>query len=69
MKIENIIKSNISTVSKNKIVVQLGYTSNKKALIALNKFIDSKDLYTWLHSGYFDFKYTAVNFFKKLCKF
>jgi len=68
MKIENIIKSKINTVSKNKIAVQLGYTSDKKALIALNKFIDSKDLYTWLHSGYFDLKYTAVDFFKKLCE-
>ena len=68
MKIENIIKSNINTVSKNNIAVQLGYTSNKKALIALDKFIDSKNLYEWLHSGYFDFKYTAVAFFKKLCE-
>jgi len=68
MKIENIVKSKINIASKHKITSQLGYSSDKKALTALDKFLKSKDLHTWLHSGYFDFKYTATDLFKKLCE-
>ena len=68
MKIEEIIKAKLIIIPKSKIVNKLGYASNKKALEALDKFTSSKDLYNWLHSGYYDFKYTALSFFKKLCE-
>jgi len=68
MKIEKIIKSKLTTIPKSEILNKLGYSSSKKALEALDKFISSEDLYSWLHSGYFDFKYTALSFFKKLCE-
>lgn len=68
MKIEEIIKSKLATIPKSEILNKLGYSSNIKALEALDKFISSKDLYDWLHSGHFDFKYTVLSFFKKLCE-
>lgn len=68
MEIEKLVHSKLEIISKNEIVNKLGYTSRKKASNALDKFLDSQDLYSWLHSGFFDFKYTAPSFFKKLCE-
>jgi len=42
--------------------------STKKTQEALKKFISSKDLHSWLHSGFYDFQYTALDFFNKLCE-
>lgn len=67
MKIKNIINSKLQKVSVDEVIAKLGYPSNKKAIKALDKFINSKTLYDWLHCGFYDFKYTAVDFFKKLC--
>jgi len=68
MKIEKIIKEKLKEVSKNKILNELNYSSNKKALDAFNKFINSKNLHQWLHSGFYDFKYNSLTFFKKICE-
>jgi len=68
MKIEEIIKSKLIIIPKNEIVNKLGYSSTKKALEALNQFSNSKNLYNWLHSGFYDFKYTSLSFFQKLCE-
>jgi len=68
MKIEEIVKSKLVITPKSEIVNKLGYASGKKALKTLDKFTNSKDLYNWLHSGFYDFKYTALSFFKKLCE-
>ena len=68
MKIEEIIHLKLETLPKSEIVNKLGYTSNKKALEALKKFTNSEDLHSWLHSGFYDFKYTAFSFFQKLCE-
>lgn len=63
MKIEEIIKSKFRIIPKDEIVAKLGYSSSKKAIEALDKFINFKNLYDWLNSGYYDFKYTALSFF------
>jgi len=68
MKIEKIIQSKLKILPKNEIANKLGYISNKKALEALKHFTNSKDLHSWLHSGFYDFKYTALSFFQKLCE-
>lgn len=68
MEIEKLVHTKLEKISKNEILNKLGYASNKKALEAFDKFLDSQDLYSWLHSGFFDFKYTAPSFFKKLCE-
>jgi len=54
--------SEIETLSK-----ELGYSSTKKATKIIESFLDSKDVYSWLHLGYYDFKYTSEEFLKKLC--
>ena len=68
MKTEKIIQSRLKKFPKSEIVNKLGYASNKKALEALKKFTNSKNLHSWLHGGFYDFKYTALSFFKKLCE-
>jgi len=67
MNIHNRLKKQLQFSSKEQIVKELGYNSTKKGIQALDRFLESKDLYSWLHSGYFDFKYTAEQFFKKIC--
>jgi len=49
------------------LIQKLEYNSSKKALKIIDKFLSSKDLYTWLSSGYYDFKYTPEQFLRKLC--
>lgn len=68
MKTDEIIKSKLITIPKTEIATKLGYASSKKAIKALDKFVDSKNLHDWLHSGYFDFKHTALSLFEKLCE-
>jgi len=55
--------------SSTKIVVKkLGYNSLKKGKKSLAQFVQHKDLYSWLDSGFYDFKYTADKLFRELCK-
>lgn len=68
MEIEKIIKSKLEILPKNDIIKKLDYTSNKKGLKAFEKFINSKNLHSWLSSGFYDFKYDALSFFQKLCE-
>jgi len=68
MKIEEIVHSRLETLPKSEIADKLGYTSNKKAQEALKQFTNSEDLHSWLHSGFYDLKYTAFSFFQKLCE-
>ena len=67
MNIHNTIKNQLQFSSKEKIVKQLGYSSIQKGLKTLDSFLESEDLYTWIHSGYYDFKYTAKQFLVKIC--
>ncbi len=66
MNIHQLIKERISTVSKEKIVKELEYNSQARGLKSLNAFLEYKTLYSWIYSGHYDFKYTAITFFEKL---
>jgi len=68
MKIEQIVHNELNNTSKPEILKKLGYSSEQKASLALEKFLKSNNLHEWLHSGFYDFKYTAQSFFKKLCR-
>ncbi len=68
MTLFNQIANKLRITSKEKIVKQMGYNSTKKGLETLESFLTKKDLYSWLNSGHYDFKYSAKVFFKKLCK-
>ena len=62
-----IIKSRLQLISKEAVIKQMGYDSKKRGLESLDKFLTT-DLYSWLHSGNYDFKYAPLEFFKTLCK-
>ena len=67
MNIHNTIKKHLQHSHKEELASKLGYSSIKKATKALNTFLESEDLYSWLHSGYYDFKYTAEQLLRKIC--
>ena len=67
MNIHNTLKNKLQFSSKEQIIKELGYNSTEKGTKALDGFLKSKDLYTWIHSGYYDFKYTAEQLLKRLC--
>jgi len=54
--------SHISVIKKG-----LGYNTLHKVEKIINAFVNSKDLYSWFHSGYYDFTYTPESFLQKLC--
>jgi hypothetical protein len=47
---------------------ELGYKSEQKGVKSLNKFLKTKNLSNWIDSGFYDFKFTSLNFYKKLAK-
>jgi hypothetical protein len=63
-----LIKKRVENSSLEKITKLLEYSSFQKAEKIVNKFLSSKDLYSWLDSGYYDFKYTPKLFLQKLCQ-
>ena len=62
------IKKRVQSSSLKQITKELEYNSTLKAEKIIHKFLSSKDLYSWLHSGYYDFKYTPELFLRKICK-
>ena len=48
-------------------MIDLEYNSKQKAIKIIKSFLISKDLYSWVHSGYYDFKYTPKQFLRKIC--
>jgi len=67
MNIYSKLKNKIKLCSRDQIVKELEYNSPQRGLQTLDSFLKSKDVYTWLHSGNYDFKYTADQFLKKIC--
>jgi hypothetical protein len=66
MDLHSILQTELKHSSKEYIAKQLDYNSTKKALITLEKFLEHKDLHSWINHGYYDFKYTAIKFIEKL---
>jgi hypothetical protein len=67
MNIHNTLKNKLQFSSKEQIIKKLGYNSIGKGTQTIDAFLHSQNLCAWLHSGYYDFKYTAEEFLKKLC--
>ena len=63
-----LIKKRVQNSSLEKITKSLEYSSIEKAEKIIHRFLTSKDLYSWLDSGYYDFKYTPKLFLQKLCQ-
>jgi hypothetical protein len=60
---KNLKNSNLEVVAK-----ELGYKSKAKGAKSLQKFLDTKNLSFWLQSGFYDFKYRAIEFYENLAK-
>jgi len=65
---KEILREKIQLISKKEIIKQMGYNNKERGLNSLEKFLSSKNLYSWIHSGNYDFKYAPIEFFKTLCK-
>jgi len=46
---------------------KLNYKSNLRAKKAIDKFLDSESIYTWLDSGFYDLVYNEEDLFISLC--
>jgi len=60
------LQDELKKSSKEQIVKKLGYNSTSKARQALDTFIKCKNLHGWISYGFYDFKYTSVEFVKRL---
>ena len=67
MNIYRIVKKRVQSSNIEKLTKQLGYASSHKTTQIIKSFLNSKDLYSWLHRGYYDLTYTSEEFLKKLC--
>jgi hypothetical protein len=67
MVIFDTVKLKVREAGKEKIAQQLGYHSVNKGLEAIETFLSSNSLYSWIHeSGFFDFRYSSVEVFEQL---
>jgi len=58
---DNLKQSNLEDISN-----KLGYSNEKKGLNALHEILVAKNLHSWLHSGFYDFKFNAKELYKNL---
>jgi len=68
MTIYNKLKAELQNVSKITTIKRLGYNSLTPGFETIEKFLEKDDLHSWLSEGHYDFKYTAKEFFIKLCQ-
>ncbi|MEA2091327.1 MAG: hypothetical protein U9O83_03050 [Campylobacterota bacterium] len=68
MNLHNIVKIKLETSSSEELIQKLQYSSIKRGLKTLEAFLAYENLHSWIHSGYYDFKYTAVEFYEQLAK-
>jgi hypothetical protein len=61
------LKAELNKISHNEVAVNMGYKAVKKGEKTIYTFLQSKSISYWLSSGHFDLKYTAEQFFVKLC--
>jgi hypothetical protein len=66
MNILNNIKTELKKTSHKEVVLNMGYQAVEKGEKSINAFLRSQNIYDWLSSGHYDYKYTAEQFFVKL---
>ena len=67
MDINNLVRKRLEGKDKIEIVKKMGYQSPKRGVESLDYFL-SKGSLDFLMQGMYDFKYTADQFFEKLCE-
>jgi len=60
------IKAKLNKTSQDEVVSKMDYHSVEKGKKSINAFLRSQNIYDWLSSGHYDYKYTAEQFFVKL---
>jgi len=66
MNILNNIKTELKKTSHKEVVLNMGYQAVEKGEKSINAFLRSQNLYDWLSSGHYDYKYNAEQFLVKL---
>ncbi|MDQ7067880.1 MAG: hypothetical protein Q9M40_07830 [Sulfurimonas sp.] len=64
----NIIHKQVAHASIEELIDKLEYSSTKKGLKSFESFLSHKTLHSWLSSGHYDFKYSAIDFYIKLAE-
>jgi len=62
------IQENLKNENLEEFAKKLGYKSKAKGAKSLQKFLDTKNLSFWLQSGFYDFKYRAMELYENLAK-
>ena len=68
MNLMKTIKNRLLQMDKKEVVKLIGYKNISKGLETLDEFLNSKDIFHWIHKGKYDFENTSKEFFIKLCK-
>lgn len=66
--LKEILNQKIKDSSHEELKQKLGYQSTKKLENSVNKFLQTKTIYEWLNSGFYDLVYDSIGFLNKLCK-
>lgn len=68
MTLIQIIKHKLKNISQKKLIQSMGYKSIDTGRKTLQSLLDVDDIYEWIKTGSFDFRYTSKAFVAKLCK-
>ncbi|MDP7037073.1 MAG: hypothetical protein QF453_03980 [Candidatus Marinimicrobia bacterium] len=66
MNLLSTIKAKLKKKPHKEVILIMGYQAVEKGEKSINAFLRSENLYDWLSSGHYDYKYTAEQFFVKL---
>lgn len=66
--LKQILDQKIKESSLEDLKEKLGYQSIKRLQKSIDKFIETKTIYDWLNSGFYDLVNNAEDFLVKLCK-
>lgn len=66
--LKNELNQKIKNISIEELKIKLAYQSAKKLEKSINIFMETKTIYDWLNSGFYDLVYDAKELFLKLCE-
>lgn len=69
MNLHDKVNQVLTLENPNELITKMGYYNTKIGKKALQNFIESKDMFTWIKSGYFDFTHDSISFAKALARF
>lgn len=65
--LKQILDEKIKDSSLEELKEKLAYQSTKRLEKSIDKFLETKTIYDWLNSGFYDLVYNAKDFLIKLC--